>query len=145
MATRAATIDRCFAATAQRYASATAIHDYLTDAKYSYADVAKAAAEVAARIRRLLLLPLLRRRQRQQHCTDDATEEEEEPCVVLSVAEGPAMVVLVMACAFAGVCFVPVELAKTPPRRTRAPRPRPPPPRRHRLHQHHPPRRASSP
>ena len=50
---------------------------------------------------------------------EEKDQQEEEPCVVLAVPDGPVMVVLVMACAFAGVCFVPVELSRTPPRRAR--------------------------
>jgi acyl-CoA synthetase (AMP-forming)/AMP-acid ligase II len=101
------TISENWARAVVRYGTLPAVHDYVTGLTYSYAQLDAVVQIAAQRLHARLLGGGI--------AADDT--EEQEVGLVLCVAEGPAMVALVLACAVASVFYVPVELAKTPPRR----------------------------
>ena len=88
------------------HGSSPALDDYVTGKVYTYLQLDGIVQTAASRLCAQLL--------------DGATRingENQEIGLVLCVAEGPAMVALVLSCALSSLFYVPVDLANTPPRR----------------------------
>lgn len=101
------TVARNWSEVVVHYGSSTALHDYVTGKTYTYAQLDAIVQIAAGRLRTCLLDGAAR----------ISDEDREEVGLVLCVADGPSMVALVLSCAVSSLFYVPVDLAKTPPRR----------------------------
>ena len=102
----ASTVTESWSEAVIRHGSSPALHDYVTGNTYTYVQLDAVVQTVASRLRTCLLDGAAR-----------ISDEDYEVGLVLCVAEGPAMVALVLSCAVSSLFYVPVDLAKTPPRR----------------------------
>lgn len=96
------TVIGCFNQIVETFGSCDAIQNYPNNQTISYKELQQQAISIASQLHFIIF---------------GTQEFIENTGVVLCVEEGPEMVILVMAFAYAGLFYVPVELNKTPSQR----------------------------